>query len=465
MNILSIENKFKALDDKERKVRQFFNPKTKKGKKHHYISDIRADFQYDTLLYGLGMFWLQESEESSEESELEIQPVHSVPAPTFRKKNGPILAKRKNLGLLDLQKPLVKEHYEGNFSNTKYLNHDYLYKKPNLNLGKPGWKTAADGRITVKNSAARKEVMYSNRNLDVRHKVEGKIKKYRSDYPEPFSKEQSTVLTPQEFKKYLESCKEIVYLEKPQAKFELDLESLRKEPAKKPCQEESKLFRIVFDQSSTLNINTQNSTCSVTLTDISTPTYPTHTFQNLTTDNTLVQFPGPAIDLKSVFSTNLNKHTIRVLVQGDAESFDYYKSIQPHSENLEEEVKTEIIQYKVTVYTQVKRKPGQVVPLTLQNLHKPVPPTLPKIESKVRTFSTGRKKLYNNPITTALFTYKKNVEAFHPMAYPSNLSIFEAHDFIEENYPAPAKLRLPEEKQPVSMLVNGLGLNTSFLNN
>jgi hypothetical protein len=56
MNILSIENKFKELDEKEKSVREYFDPKSIKGKKHHYISDIRADFQYDTLLYGLGNF-------------------------------------------------------------------------------------------------------------------------------------------------------------------------------------------------------------------------------------------------------------------------------------------------------------------------------------------------------------------------------------------------------------------------
>lgn len=465
MNVLSIEKKFQALEDKERKIRQLFNPKTKKGKKHHYISDIRADFQYDTLLYGLGMFWLQESEESEDESQIDIQPAHSVPPSIFQKNKVPILAKRKNLALLDLQKPLVKEHYEGNFSNTKYLNHDYLYKKQNLDLGKPSWKTAADGKITVKNNAARREVMYSDRNLDAKVKIEGKIKKYRSDNPEPFSKDTSSGMTPNDFKKYLESCKEIVYVQKPQPKFELALETLRKEPAKKFEKEEAKLFRIVFDQSSTISVNSKNSLCSVTFTDLSLPNYPTYTFQNLSTDNTLVQFPGPKIDLKSVFSSNIEKHVIRVLVQGNEESIDYYVSIQAYSEHLEEQIKSEIIKYKVAVYSQLQKKSGQVVPLTLQNLQKPMPPSLPKIESKVKTASTGRRRLYNNPITTALFVYKKNVEAFHPMAYPSNLCIFEAHDFIEENYPAPAKAKIPEDKEYFNMIVSGQSMNASFLNN
>ena len=460
MNVLSIESKFRALDEKEKEIRQYYNPKTKKGKKHHYISDIRADFQYDTLLYGLGMFWLQESEESSsEESKVELAANHSVPAPKLSTKRAPILAKRKNLGLLDLQKPLVKDHYEGIFSNTKYLNHDYLYKKPNQNLGKPGWKTRAEEKLSVKNRAARDEIIYSARNLDRKKEVEQKIKQFRSDYPEPLPKEDSSVVSPEEFKQYLTQCKGIICYEKPTQKFQLDLENLRKEPQKKPEIPENKMFKIYFETSSLVSVTTKNSQFSATFTDLSFPAFPTQTLSYLKPDQKPV-----VVDLKQVFQYALESHTIRVLVQGPEESFDYYHCISGHQEGLEERIRELIIKYKVFLYTSSKIPNDKVNPLTLQQLHTKFRPKLPKIDSKPKTMTASRKKSYNNPVTAALFTYKKATEAFHPMAYPSNLSIFEAHDFIEENYPVMPRARgeAGQEKRKVDLEVSGLGLNTTF---
>ena len=157
-------------------------------------------------------------------------------------------------------------------------------------------------------------------------------------------------------------------------------------------------------------------------------------------------------------------HTIRVLVQGPEESFDYYHCISGHQEGLEERIRELIIKYKVFLYTSSKIPNDKVNPLTLQQLHTKFRPKLPKIDSKPKTMTASRKKSYNNPVTAALFTYKKATEAFHPMAYPSNLSIFEAHDFIEENYPVMPRARgeAGQEKRKVDLEVSGLGLNTTF---
>jgi hypothetical protein len=458
MNILSIEKQFRALDEKEKEIRQYFNPKSKKGKKHHYIADIRADFQYDTLLYGLGMFWLQESESSSEDLKIELPQNHSLPAAKLSTKKPPILAKRKNLGLLDLQKPLVKDHYEGIFSNTKYLNHDYLYKKPNQDLGKPGWKTRADQKLSVKNRAAREEMIYSARNLDRKREVEQKIRQFRSDYPEPLPKEADSVVSPEEFKEYLKQCKGIICYEKPFQKFNLDLAGLRKEQKITGHVTDQKMFRIFFESSTVVSLETKNLQFSATFTDLNVASFPTQTLSNLKNESKAV-----LVDLKQVFSYPLDSHTIRVLVQGTEESFDYYHCLCSHSEGLEEKIKEQIIQYKVLLYKNSKTTKDKVNPLTLQQLHLKFKPKLPKIESKPKTTSATRKKSYHNPITTALFSYKKNIEAFHPMAYPSNLSIFEAHDFIEENYPVlPKPKGNQEEDRRVSLEISGLGLNTTF---
>lgn len=56
MNYSTIENRFQEIDKKEQHVRDYYDAKSSKGPQHQYINDLRADFQYDTLIYGLGLF-------------------------------------------------------------------------------------------------------------------------------------------------------------------------------------------------------------------------------------------------------------------------------------------------------------------------------------------------------------------------------------------------------------------------
>lgn len=472
MNILSIEEKFKALDDKEKKVRQYFNPKTTKGKKHHYISDIRADFQYDTLLYGLGMFWAQDSDsEVAEEPKKEISAaIVSRPGPS--KTKSPLLAKRKNLGLLDLQKPLTKDHYEGIFSDTKVLNHDYLYKKPNIDFGVSGWKTAAIGERNLINKAAKVEIIYSSKIKDCTDELNQKIKKYKFESSRKPDFQRSDFMNKDEFKSYLEEFKTRVLSNKDPETFKLSLESLRREiPKPKDSLEKPKLFNIIFQNSLFFTIKSLNKVLSLTLTDISLPNYPSHHYSDLETHNSTVFINADQIknntgvDLSQIFQENIEKHTIRVLIQGELETLDYYISLQEHKQVTEELVMKEIIDYKLHIYDTLKSQlnKGIVVPLKLQNLgtqSKRI--KLPLLDSKVKVVET-KKRAYENPITSALFTYKTTTELFHPQAYPANLSIFEAHDFIEENYALPPKPKPILEKISVQLGIYGQGLNNSYM--
>ena len=56
MNFLSLESKFQEIDRREAEKRVYFDPKTATGKKHLYIKDLKADYEYDNLIYGLGKY-------------------------------------------------------------------------------------------------------------------------------------------------------------------------------------------------------------------------------------------------------------------------------------------------------------------------------------------------------------------------------------------------------------------------
>ena len=492
MNILALENKFKALDEKEKQVRHFYNPKAMKGKRHHYIADIRADFHYDTLLYGLGQFWMQDSDSDSESVIADTKPdleskkdvvlkgkiVLKIPKSQaldklHPKSRSPLLAKRKNLGLLDLQNPLIKDDYEGIFSDTKVLNTDYLYKKPEYSFGKSGWKTAATGDRTVRNKAARVEIMYSSRVQDCREDLLKKIQKNRCESPQKLAKAAEKGITKEDFKIYLEEFKELVLTGKEPAKFQLNLESLRKEPAEKPkFQEPPKLFQIIFQPSHTISVKSSNKTLSLSLTDISSPGFPTQHYQNLITEDSVVMCNGSEVyDLSKIFAADISYHTIRVLIQGETECIDYYVSIQDYHSSLQEDVKMQIIEYKLAIYEMMKSqsKRNLVVPLNFQKIQQRTSPsikkrtTLPQIETRPKLASV-KKQNYANPLTSSLFSYKKNTESFHPQAYPANLTIFEAHDFIEENYSLPPRPKPPTQRPKLQLGVSGYGLNSSYLN-
>ena len=484
MNILSIENKFKALDDKEKQVRQYFNPKSFKGKKHHYISDIRADFHYDTLLYGLGMFWNQESDEIKIDKidEDKIEKTEEARVETFKtpipstiietKDKSPQCAKRRNLKLLEMQKPLVKEVYPGSFSATKVLGSNYLYKKPIANFGKSGWKTAAIGDRNIKNRAAREEIIYSARIKDCTNELRDRIQQNKCDSPHRLNRSDITKsISKEEFESYLAEFKQLVFTGKEQPKFHLDLNSLRKEtPEILKVEEKPQLFQILFQISPIIIIKSSNDKVSVSLTDISAQDFPTKHFPNLITEGFIVQNNGiGSFDLISLFGKKIEKHTIRVLIQGENECFDYYVSLQEYEENLEENVRKQIIEYKLAIFEAIKSHSKQriVVPLTWDreksNVVKAHKMILPKIASRSKP-ATSRKRDYANPLTSALFSYKQNTESFHPQAYPANLTIFEAHDFIEENYTLPPKAKATPQRPLLQLAVNGFGLNNSFLN-
>ncbi|CAG9331920.1 unnamed protein product [Blepharisma stoltei] len=375
MNILSIESKFQELDKKDKHARLYYNPKAAKGFKHQYISDIRADFQHDTLLYGLGLFWNQEFDNEGPATEENIpEAPQEEPSKQVKKDSEPkpdIIAKRKNQKLLDIQKPLAKDDYQGIFSNTKVLNHDYLYKRPQLENRTAGWKTTGDQDITVVNKAAQGSI--NNPKKTSIEDLKSKIDKYRSDYKGKPNKKMQEGLTQDEFKTMMDDHQRFLKENKgADRNFQLSPTTLRK-------------------------LNTSNSF-----------------IQSRT--------PEPAFELKlSAIDSyeGISDRNLSFIEGSENKSFE-----KPSSSNNTDRP------YRIQ----------SMKPITMERLSEKSPKKgkiqiqLPPIIKNQKPSKANSNKPIANPLTHALYAYKQNLDAFHPHAYPANLSIFETHDFIEQRY-------------------------------
>ena len=112
MNFLALESKFRELEKKEGEVRNYFDPRSSGGKKHSFIHDLKADFQYDNLMYGFSRY-LDESETSLPKPETApAQP--SPPKEVSQSRNRTagsrrVFAKRKQPEVFEMKEPLNKD--------------------------------------------------------------------------------------------------------------------------------------------------------------------------------------------------------------------------------------------------------------------------------------------------------------------------------------------------------------------
>jgi hypothetical protein len=162
MNLLSLEDKFKQLDQREKEVRSYFDPRSKSKKKHHYITDIRADFQYDNLLYGMGTYInVEEEAEPLPKTPQSEQPavVAEVVTVSPKKSN---LAKRRQPEVLEVREPISKDKYVGAFAHTKIIKPELVGKKSEPKPLPQIWRSNVDDSTNVvSNPAATEEIRYS----------------------------------------------------------------------------------------------------------------------------------------------------------------------------------------------------------------------------------------------------------------------------------------------------------------
>lgn len=202
MNLKSIEEKFQTLDKRDKEIRKYYNPRAQKGKQHQYIGDLKADFEYDSMLYGLGSFWSPETEEDEAGlSELPtIEPQKSPKKLPVTKKSQTKVARLKDQRVLDLQKPFQKDSYVGMFSNTKVLNTDYLYKSPYKQIEAANWKSSVEKANSPKSPSTE---LTKNQNSPFSSQVERRLKESKTDNSTYHKKPKDKVLKQEEFKKML----------------------------------------------------------------------------------------------------------------------------------------------------------------------------------------------------------------------------------------------------------------------
>jgi len=169
MNFLALESKFRELEKKEGEVRNYFDPRSSGGKKHSFIHDLKADFQYDNLMYGFSRY-LDESETSLPKPETApAQP--SPPKEVSQSRNRTagsrrVFAKRKQPEVFEMKEPLNKDRYIGLFSATKITKPEILEIKPEGGGEKPEiWRTSAADTPGVSNPAARQAVLIPERQV------------------------------------------------------------------------------------------------------------------------------------------------------------------------------------------------------------------------------------------------------------------------------------------------------------
>jgi hypothetical protein len=162
MNFLALEQKFQLVDRRESEMRSFFDPKTLAGKKHKFIKDLKADYDFDNLIYGLGKYVSDAPiKPRPQHLEMKVEDTPKVPSiPPSPQLKG-FKARLRNPSALHIMQPLAKELYEGIFCNTRIVKPEILNAKKELELrgeeGKEVWVSREKGS-PERNRAAGEEV-------------------------------------------------------------------------------------------------------------------------------------------------------------------------------------------------------------------------------------------------------------------------------------------------------------------
>jgi len=133
----------------------------------------------------------------------------------------------------------------------------------------------------------------------------------------------------------------------------------------------------------------------------------------------------------------------------------------PHKKVTPALIESKLTQSHVTLsmgggfYSVVKPNPGPAVDL------QPFPEQKPSshFEGFILQSLSSANPTPRNPMTSVLYKFRSEANAFKPVSYGANLSIFEAQDMIEERYPGKKQRSRPREVQEAPNLgVSGHGL-------
>jgi hypothetical protein len=166
MNLLALEKKFQELDARDKEISNFYNPISKGGRKHLYVNDLKGDFHYNNIIYGMDIFVDQDTTPKF------FKPDPPTPPPV--KIKSPTKARRLQPAVHALRSSPEKDCYLGIYSTTRIkkpelligaIKNSAVYKaEPDRRDNHDFWKTSGILKSDVENSAAVSRLKVSKSN-------------------------------------------------------------------------------------------------------------------------------------------------------------------------------------------------------------------------------------------------------------------------------------------------------------
>lgn len=391
MNLKMIEAQFEKIDQRAKRISEYFNPVLKGKKQHPYMRDLKEDYCEDSRLYSLDKYMYANKNRESCSLPPIIKEVQK--RQSFVKKSQLLsVPRRKQLRIDSMKefKPEVK--YKGSFSITKLLP-ERNGPKNSLSMQLPkhvdSWANAGDAE-------------YCNDSVDFSmYSFENSLKQVKS-YPENISSD------------YIkESFSQLTKFSSKNSKYELSPKDLLGYPKRNFSFPSDVVIKYQTDPN--LKIKSDKSESNVQICDIHAMNF--KIYKNIKSENGILTFNGcKKLNLETEFG-NIWGHIFEVTIENTLQPECYYISFNKYSKEVEETAMRNIMAYK-----DIKRA---------QNSQKI---KLPKLHDQGSDKQKNGKIDFANPITEALMKFRNKGRSFNPESYLAKLSLFETHAYIREKY-------------------------------
>lgn len=386
-----IESQFEKIDQRAKRVSEYFNPVFKGKKQHPYMREIKGDFGEDSKLYSLDKYMYTSKMNGTYSLPPIVKEVEKKSS-FVKKKNNFSVPRRKQLRIESMQEFKPELRYKGSFSITKLLPER---KSPKVSLSTQLPKHVESWANGTDNDYVNESIDFSLYSFD------GGLKQVKS-YPENISSE------------YIkESFSQLTKFSSKNSKYELSPMDLLGNPKRKSNFLNDVIIKYQTDPN--LKVRWDQGECDLRICDINTMDF--RTFPKLKSENGFLMINGcKKLNVENEFG-NIWGHNFEVVIKSCEKVECYYVSFNKYSKEIEESVARSINTFK-----DIKRaKNGNKV-------------CLPKITE----FNDNKKHLvkneFNNPITEALMKFRNKGRAFNPESYLAKLSLFETHAYIRERY-------------------------------
>jgi len=320
MNLKMIEAQFEKIDQRAKRVSEYFNPVFKGKKQHPYIREIKGDFGEDSKLYSLDKYMYTNKMNGSFSLPPIVREVEKKKS-FVREKNNFSVPRRKQVRIDSMQEFKPELKYKGSFSITKLLP-ERNSPKVSLSMQLPkhveSWANGTDND-------------YVNESVDFSlYSFDGGLKQMRS-YPENISSE------------YIkESFSQLTKFSSKSSKYELSPKDLLGNPKRKENTVNDSVIKYQTDPN--LKVKWDHGDCDLRISDINTMDF--RTFPKLKSENGFLMIRGcKKLNVENEFG-NIWGHSFEVVIKSTEKVESYYVSFNKYSKEIEESVLRTINAYK-----------------------------------------------------------------------------------------------------------------------